>query len=561
MTVLNYSDVAAPIALIQSVDASTTTFRVSTSGGYPPAPFEFAIDLDVAPELCLCLRIVSPTEWIVQRGYDGSAPQPHSPRQNQIFLATSQQFWADANVHITQHLAAHTQYFPNHGEGHDNSFYHTVAGRKKLVSIYTDPEFNTLGVGQAAQASYVWRTRPDLITPGQPAPSHFGDTGFQGLSVTPANGLHLHAREDASEFSEGHLWPPGTLAIWGGATLPQGWLPADGRDVRTDLAPKCFEQWGFTCGSAIAWYPPPPEIGTSIVYQKGSYIDPDSQAILTLAIPYAVAPDLTHIALQLPADQPVWFKLPNLPDPGEGLTWIVKMDYGYVWEPRPSPPPPLPMVEFPFKVDQALPPVTFVDHYQGLPGFFDPGTDLGPNSVEEVTVVSAPHPAKEYPTNWTWGFDAVSGLPVIQGSDYIGPEQVVSGPIAVPVYPFGQSPPPGFFLLQPPQPAYVVGPPIILNEELVQLVGVRVDVYNGYGVAVTDYDWSSLASAPWVNASYPPADGNYLNGIAQVQDRNNKIAVTVSKCFMSYPSTYNGQSTTQDNIVTGSILVYFFVYT
>jgi hypothetical protein len=86
-------------------------------------------------------------------------------------------------------------------------------------------------------------------------------------------------------------------------------------------------------------------------------------------------------------------------------------------------------------------------------------------------------------------------------------------------------------------------------------------VVGGYGYVHTDIPWSKLASAPWVSASYPPVDGFYLVGIAQVQQRDNQIAITVSKCFQIQPYEDNGVPQGVETPVTASILVYFFAYT
>jgi hypothetical protein len=442
------------------------------------------------------------------------------------------------------------------GTGHDLPAQHSV-GDGNYVAINTDNDWEVSPSLYQWQASYVWQNRfaqlygDAFFDPSQLPPSHWGDTGFDGLSVNPANGGHVHGRETSDEV-DNHLWPPGTLALWAGAKLPEGWLPADGRDIRCDLAPLCFEQWGFTCGSAIAWYPSPPEWPTYIAYQMGNYTDPDSEALLTLAVPYAYAQDPRKIAMQLPPGEPVYFKLPNLPSPQPGLRWVVKMDYGYTYEPRPAPPSPQSISVFPFKVDSVFPAVTFVDHWQSLPSQYVPGSS-GVKFQEDVTVVEAPHHPGRYQTNWTWGFDAATGLPVINGTDYIGPAQPVSGTIAVPVYPFGTPMPSGYTLLEPPQPAYQVGPPIVENEELMQLYGLRVPVVNGYGWVHTAIPWTKLASAPWCNASYPPTDGNYLVGTAQAQQRDNMIAITVSKMMISNPGV-------PDQLISGSILVFFYIY-
>lgn len=556
MSLLNWTDNAPPVELTAPVGATDTTFYVSTSGGYPQAPFEFAIDLGSVPELVLCTAVVSNTQWTVTRGWDNSTAQAHTPKDGQIILITSEEFWAEANAHITVDPPDHTQYMKANGTGHDSPAQHVV-GSGNYVAINTSGNDRIFGSTGAQQASYVLRNRfsqlylDQAFDPSVPPPSHFEDYSFDGISTYPANGLHVHGRETPDEISEGHLWPPGTLALWAGIGEPPGWLPCDGRDVRTDLAPLCFAQWGYTCGSAIAWYPPPPILPTSIAYSQGNYTDPNSQAQLTIDVPYSYMQDPRYIAMQLPMGEPTYFKLPNLTAP-KGLTWIIKMDYGYVWEPRPSPPPPLRMYCSPFRVDQVIPAVWFNDYAQQLPGQYQPGS-TGPVIQEVVEVSEAPHPPGTWWTGFTWGFDAVSGIPIISGIDYIGPEQMISGPIAVPVFPFGQPMPSGFTLLQPPQPAYQVGPPIIVSEELVQLYSIRVNVNNGYGWALTDVPWTSLASGPWMNASYPPTDGNYLNGIAQVQQRNNLIAVTVSKAVVSNP----GQP---DVAATGNVAVNFFIY-
>jgi hypothetical protein len=544
MSLLNWTDNAPAIQLLAPIHSTDTVINVSTSGGYPTPPFEFAIDLSSAPELCLCQDIISNTVWQVVRGWDGSTAQSHNPASGQIGLITSEQFWTEVNVHLVQDPYQHTQYMRADGTGHDTPTQHSV-GSGDNVAINTVNAWNTFqGSMQVQQASYVLQNRFSQLylnqpfDPTQPPISHFGDTGYDGLSDNPANGGHVHGRETADEIDEGHLWPPGTLALWAGSTPPSGWLPCDGRDVRTDLAPLCFDQWGFTCGSAVAWYPPAPTWPTYIGYLPGTYTDPDSQAILTVEVPYSYAQDPRQIALQLPYGEPLYFKLPNLPAPAPGLSWIVKMDYGYVWEPRPSPPPSQPIFAAPFRVDATFPALEFFDNWEALPSQSEPWSS-GVKFQEDVTVVEAPHPPGRFQTAWTWGYDAATGLPIVNGTDYIGPGQPVSGTIVVPVYPFGTATPEGYTLLEPAQPSYQVGPPIIVNEELMQLYGLRVPVVNGYGWVHTD--------------SYPPADGSYLVGVAQAQQRDNDVAITVSKASISNPGV-------PDQPFSGTVSVFFFIY-
>lgn len=73
----NYSNTAPPLSLGVGVSAAATTLTVSSTTGYPDAPFLLGLERGTAnEEVALCTARTA-TEFTVERGYDGTTAKDH----------------------------------------------------------------------------------------------------------------------------------------------------------------------------------------------------------------------------------------------------------------------------------------------------------------------------------------------------------------------------------------------------------------------------------------------------------------------------------------------------
>ena len=458
-TLLNFTDTPASTQLLSAITTSPAsgtveTWSVQANSLMPAAPFEFAIDIATASEeLCLC-QTAQGNVWTVQRGFDASATYVHSVISDQIEPVVSAVVFAEANDHLTQD-GTHPQYMSADGIGHDSPTYHSVGiGSEGFFSVQAGPL-----VGSS---------------------SHWGDQISTGQSLYPAAANHVHNRESLTEMIQG-VWPVGVRALWSGITAPPGWVFCDGSDVRTDLAPQLFAQIGYTTGTAIDWYPPPPLLPSTVQTQNQTITDSYTNSTVVVSVPYVEMFDPRKMVMVLPEGSYTYFKVPNLitdPQIASGLRWIIKIDYGYQPYVRPSPPAARPLYVAPYAVDSAYPQASAVK--------------------ASTTQVQSTLPVKPgtFKTGFSWTYDKLMGIPVITGTDFVSPGVQISGPILIPVYPFGSVlpsdamvlpdqtlvsdlaggvytpqppsivsitaiPPPPVYVYYPPPPVYVnVSPPV-----------------------------------------------------------------------------------------------------
>lgn len=74
----NYSNVAPPLPLAVSVIASATTLTVSSTTGYPAAPFLLGLERGTTNEEVVLCTAKTATTFTVTRGYDGTTAKSHS---------------------------------------------------------------------------------------------------------------------------------------------------------------------------------------------------------------------------------------------------------------------------------------------------------------------------------------------------------------------------------------------------------------------------------------------------------------------------------------------------
>ncbi len=377
--------------------------------------------------------------------------------------------------------------------------------------------------------------------------SHWGDVAYAGNSVNPANSLHVHGRESIEELQSG-LWPPGTLALYGVQGTPPGWMECKGYDVRVDLAPQLYDQYGYAFGSAIDWYPGTPVFPSYVGYDTQTITDPYNQAEITVNAPYTYMLDPRNVVLYLPEGSNTYLKLPNigqLPSVPAGAKWIVKVDYGYTWAPRPPAPPAQTLYVAPYAVDSSYPQAVAQDN--------------GGNSPD-ILVKTPITVERSASTGFKWAYDAIMGIPVIIGADYISPGTFITGPFLVPVLPQGAPIPNGMTLLPSTTPAPGNTETIVISEKTVQLKSIRMTVTNGFGFILTSDNWLNLAGAPFLNASDPTVDGYYITGEVNAQQRNGLILIVVSNVNTNSWNA-NGSVGPAVPMTSDNLAVFYPVYT
>lgn len=78
MTQRNYTNTATPVPLSAAISATATTLTVSSTTGFPAAPFLLALERGTAnEEVCLCTAVSAAT-FSVTRAYDGTTGKTHA---------------------------------------------------------------------------------------------------------------------------------------------------------------------------------------------------------------------------------------------------------------------------------------------------------------------------------------------------------------------------------------------------------------------------------------------------------------------------------------------------
>lgn len=542
---VNNAPTTALTVAITTAPASGTveTWSVGSPSGFPTAPFEFGIDLASTPEICLCTAITVTTstssQWVVQRGFDGATPITHSIAANQIVFITSAITPREGNAHITENYTASTLSTP---DPKHPQYFDTAGTRHNLLTLMTPmgggPSHPIGGQNAAIDTN-------NVITPPL---SHWGNTPYIGQGPNPANVAHVHGREAMAELAGG-IWPAGTQALWPiGAPLPPYWLACQGLDVRIDLAPQLYAQIGFTYGTAIDWYPPAPEFPSYVGYDLQTLVDPFNQAQLEVEAPYSYMQDPRQVGLYLPPGSHLYLKTPNINQMPSipGMQWIIKVDYGYQWTPRPTPPPAQDIYCGPYAIDSSYPQAYALDNG---------------GSSRVIQVKTPTSGSGQWKTPFQWGYDAVMGIPVILGSGYIGPGNYIVGPFLVPVYPNASPLPSGVTLLSSGIPAAISPTTSIVEEQTVQLKSVRIPVINGFGYLLVPDSWANLAGAPFLNASDPGVDGYYTAGDVQAQQRNNQILLTITNLNKVTLSSGGTPTSTPITDAAPGAAVFYPVYT
>jgi hypothetical protein len=411
-----YTDLTYATTLAGAVTSTATSFTIATPVPLPNLPFTAALDFNTSAVELVLVTAVNGTAWTVQRGWDTITPLPAVAHNagSSVAVITSAVDLDAMNAHASERQT----------NPHSGQYLDAAGARHDLPSLHP-------------AGSVIPTATPTVGLP-------FNQTGATGTGSYYARVDHVHTAESTATLLDG-LASTAQMALWADVMpIPPGWLPCDGRDLDTAVYPEVVAQIGYSFGGAIGWYPTAPVIattltsvsGTAPVYGAGGYVTGTSGGSTVVV----TAPSVSGLSIEAPAAARWYVKAPqsflasgssvnepltslsltwdlaaqpvNLPP----LRWIIKVDRGAIWEPRPVPPAPVQISYYP----------------------------LPPGSTDKAA------PAGYYPSPYWWGFDLLTGLPVIYvppasgnstGATDVTPTPGATFPVLV--YPAGTSQPPG----------------------------------------------------------------------------------------------------------------------
>lgn len=222
MALRNYSNTAVPCVIASGgINATQTSIPIvgSTGAGYPATPFILGIDRgNSSQEVCLCTSIIDSTHFGVVRGYDGSPNVSHL---------------AGATV---EHTAAAIDY------REPNAFINTLATLGDIL------------VGSGGVGNYGLLSVP---------------TGTSQYPGWP-NGLQLVVDNTQSL---GIAWeqpiPAGAILFVANATVPTGYLAANGQSANKTTYAGLFGAIGYSYGGSGANFNVP-DIRSRVVVGAGT---------------------------------------------------------------------------------------------------------------------------------------------------------------------------------------------------------------------------------------------------------------------------------------------------
>lgn len=109
MTTRNFVNGAPLLPLSVDVDDVAVTLQVSSTSGYPTAPFTLALERGTANEEVVLCTAKGANTFTVTRGYDGTTAQAHLANTS-IEHATAAIDYTEANTHVNSSSDVHTQY-------------------------------------------------------------------------------------------------------------------------------------------------------------------------------------------------------------------------------------------------------------------------------------------------------------------------------------------------------------------------------------------------------------------------------------------------------------------
>lgn len=155
MAVRNYTNLAPPLALSVRAESNSTVLTVSSTAGYPTAPFLLAMERGTGnEEVCLCTASTA-TTFTVTRGFDGTTPKIHEIGTAVEHTVAAIDF-REANLHVN-----------------DSDSNHAIVGEIKMWPVDTLPTGRFIWArGQfISKATYsdLWALYQNNFLDGQPA--------------------------------------------------------------------------------------------------------------------------------------------------------------------------------------------------------------------------------------------------------------------------------------------------------------------------------------------------------------------------------------------------------
>ncbi len=156
MAVRNYLNGAPLLSLSVDVNASDVTLEVTSTAGYPTAPFILALERGTVNEEVVLCTAKTATTFTVTRGWDGTTGKSHSATAV-IEHTTSSIDYNEANAHINGTGDVHSQYpLKTAWTGKGVLLTASAAG---TISVLAAPTNDLVLVGDTAQAGGMkWST-------------------------------------------------------------------------------------------------------------------------------------------------------------------------------------------------------------------------------------------------------------------------------------------------------------------------------------------------------------------------------------------------------------------
>lgn len=106
MTARNFSSVAARATLTSSVSSGAATFQVSSTTGWPSAPFTLIVDRNASTEEVVTVTAIAGLTVTVTRGEDGTSAISHTSGASLEHGVSARDF-SEANAHINATSGIH----------------------------------------------------------------------------------------------------------------------------------------------------------------------------------------------------------------------------------------------------------------------------------------------------------------------------------------------------------------------------------------------------------------------------------------------------------------------
>lgn len=156
MTTRNYINGAPLLPLAVGVNTAAVTLEVSSTAGFPAAPFTLALERGTPNEEVVLCTATTATTFTVTRAWDGTTAKSHSVGAV-IEHTTSALDYTEANTHINSAADVHPQYtLKSAWSGKGVLLTASAAG---TISVLAAPTNDQVLIGDTAQAGGIkWGT-------------------------------------------------------------------------------------------------------------------------------------------------------------------------------------------------------------------------------------------------------------------------------------------------------------------------------------------------------------------------------------------------------------------